>query len=140
MNNITQEALMKIIGELDRSHKKENANLRLENRCLKNLMNKNETEHTMKMIDHCVCHDCEETVYDYTHYLSEAFGGGEEYIETEENIHKCVICKNNFCKDCVWWTYKDGKLLDFMCNGCNEIRKKTEEIRKLVLLMDNSNN
>ena len=126
MNKLTNEQLMKIIVNLDTSHKKEKENLRLENECLRNLLKDNATDHSINMIDHCVCHSCDKTIYNYTHYLSEDMGGGVEYIETEENIYKCEICKNQFCEDCV----------DYNCVDCDKIRKQTDQIRKLVLLIE----
>ena len=133
MDKLTNEQLMKIIVKLDSSHKKENENLRLENSCLKNLMKENATEHNINMINHCSCHSCNKTITNYTYYLSEDMGGGEEYIETEIEIYKCEFCNNKFCNDCVDISACGLKTI---CKVCNEIRKQTEQIHKLVLLIE----
>ena len=132
MNKLTNEQLMQIIVNLDTSHKKEKENFRLENRCLRNIMRENETEHTMNMIDHCTCHACDTDIANYTHYLSEEMGGGKEYIETVEKIHKCKVCKHQFCHECVTG-FEGGTPI---CIDCYEIRKQTRQIRRLVLLIE----
>ena len=141
MNELTHQQLMEHMVELDTSHKKQHEKKSLEIRCLRKLMKKNETEYYINMTNHCVCHACDETVFNYTHREDEY----SESSDTVVNIYKCGICNNNFCKDCVWLCDDDNcKLCDGgvcelnICDGCNEIRKKTDDIRKTVLSYKNN--
>jgi len=127
---------MKIIVELDTSHKRAYENLEMENTCLRDLMKKNETEHTINMIDHSVCYNCDKSICNYTHCLSEEMGGGEEFIETQRDILNCEICKDQFCSECVDEYISDCDMRA-ICTDCNKIRKTTKEIRNIVLSMDN---
>ena len=113
MDKLTNDELINIMQQMKTAYDNEISNMKLELHLHRDLLQNDNEFDRKKITDFCRCKECNITIKNVVYY-----GNGEE-THFQDEIHKCNICSNRFCEDCIEGADAPNQ---YYCNLCEKIK------------------